>query len=78
MSKLEMFKQWWRPIGVSIFILSISLRYLGIIEPQFSEAVELRILEIMKWFIGLYTAGRSFEKISTHLKPIDKQDSDTK
>jgi len=64
---LDMFKQWWRPIGVTIFILSIFSRYIGYTDSHLPEAVEITILEIMKWFIGLYVGGRSAEKVTKEL-----------
>jgi hypothetical protein len=74
MSKLELFKQWWRPAGVSMFIIGIFFRYMGVLDHNLPEAVELKILEIMKWFIGLYAAGRSGEKIAALLKPDTKDE----
>lgn len=67
--KFDTFKKVWRPVGASISLLLIFARYAGLIDPGLEKEVELAILEIMKWLIGLYAVSRGGEKIAAIVKP---------
>lgn len=67
---IETFKQWWRPLGAVIFIILIALRYSGLMDPGLNMTLELAILELMKWFIGLYVAGRTIEGSAKVVAPL--------
>lgn len=69
MAALEVFKGWWRPVGACLFVGAIFLRYIGRIDSGLTEPVELELLAIMKWFIGLYVSGRTAEKVATVIAP---------
>lgn len=58
------FKRIWRPVGASVSLLLIFARYIGIIDPDLDKEIELAILEIMKWLIGLYAVSRGGEKVA--------------
>lgn len=54
----------WRPIVMLTFGGLIVARWLGLTAPGLTEALELKLMEILSLGIGGYVIGRSGEKIA--------------
>lgn len=52
----------WRPILMLVFAGLIVAKWLGLTAPGISEAVELKLFQILQVGIGGYVIGRSAEK----------------
>lgn len=58
----------WRPITMLTFVSLIVAKWLGYTAPGVTEAIELALLEIIKYGLSGYVVGRSAEKIAPYLK----------
>lgn len=53
----------WRPIVMLVFAGLITARWLGLSAPGISDALELKLFEIVQLGLGGYVIGRSAEKV---------------
>lgn len=51
-----------------VFLVAIACRWFGWVEVDLDVKVELKILDIMHWYIGIYAGVRSAEKVATVVK----------
>jgi len=63
-------KKLWRPVGASVALFCMALRYLGLVDPNIPPDIELKILTTFQLLVGVYAAGRSGEKIAEIIQPV--------
>lgn len=63
----------WRPILMLVFGALIVARWFGLTAPGITEAVELKLWNILEIGIGGYVIGRSVEKIAPAVATVLKK-----
>jgi hypothetical protein len=66
-------QQNWRPMTMVTFVLLIVTTWLGYSAPGLTEAMNLRLLDIVEIGLGGYVIGRSVEKVAVSLKDVLKK-----
>lgn len=66
-------QQNWRPLTMVTFVALIVATWLGYSAPGLTEAMHLRLLDIVEIGLGGYVIGRSAEKVATTLKDSFKK-----
>lgn len=66
-------QQNWRPLTMVTFVVLIVATWLGYSTPGLTEAMHLRLLDIVEIGLGGYVLGRSVEKVATTLKDSFKK-----
>ena len=58
----------WRPLVMVWFVLLISLRFFGFAPEGITEAMYIKLMNLLTFGLSGYVVGRSAEKITTTLK----------
>lgn len=64
----------WRPLTMVLFVSLITAKWLGFAAPGITEAMELKLLDIVEIGLGGYIVGRSVEKVADKMKDFLKKD----
>lgn len=59
----------WRPLVMCIFTSLITAKWMGWSAPGISEAIELKLLDIIQIGLGGYVIGRSAEQVTKYAAP---------
>lgn len=57
----------WRPVTMLTFVSLVVAKWLGFAAPGISEAIELKLFDIIEIGLGGYVIGRSAEKVAKAL-----------
>lgn len=57
----------WRPLTMLTFVCLVVAKWLGFAAPGISEAIELKLFDIIEIGLGGYVIGRSAEKVARAL-----------
>lgn len=57
----------WRPLTMLTFVSLVVAKWLGFAAPGISEAIELKLFDIIEIGLGGYVIGRSAEKVAKAL-----------
>ena len=63
----------WRPMTMVTFLVLVVSTWLGFSAPGLTEAMNLRLLDIVEIGLGGYVIGRSVEKVATSMKDVLKK-----
>ena len=66
-------QQNWRPMTMVTFVLLIVATWLGFSAPGLTEAMNLKLLDIVEIGLGGYVIGRSVEKVAVSMKDMLKK-----
>lgn len=66
-------QQNWRPLTMVTFVVLVVATWSGYSAPGLTEAMHLRLLDIVEIGLGGYVLGRSVEKVATTLKDSFKK-----
>ena len=66
-------QQNWRPLTMVAFVMLIITTWLGFSAPGLTEAMNLKLLDIVQLGLGGYVIGRSVEKVADSLKDVLKK-----
>jgi len=64
----------WRPLTMVTFVTLVVAKWLGWVAPGITEAMELKLLDIIEIGLGGYIVGRSVEKVADKMKDFLKKE----
>lgn len=64
----------WRPLTMVTFVSLVVAKWLGWAAPGITEALELKLLDIIEIGLGGYIIGRSMEKVADKMKDFMKKE----
>ncbi len=60
----------WRPLTMLVFVGLVVAKWLGFTAPGITEAIELKLFQIIELGLGGYVIGRSLEKVAERVAPM--------